>query len=125
MSPALAARVEASVRGKRAAPRRMTALLRVAIVLLVVAVVISFFSFRRREGQRVETERAALLAAVRVQSGSLTADDKASLGKVESLAQRLAGIYEGDAAAPELRLADVVGRPAVYVRGPIDALANA
>jgi hypothetical protein len=62
---------------------------------------------------------------VRLQSGSLTADDKASLGKIESWVQRLAGPYEGDVAAPELRLPDVVTRPAVYVRGPVDALTHA
>jgi hypothetical protein len=124
MPPALAARVEESVRGRRAAPRRFTALLRAAIVLLVLAVVVSFFRFRRREVQKVEGERAALLSAVRVQSGSLTPDDRASFTKVEALVQRFAGPYEGDVAAPELRLADVVARPAVYVRGPSAALAT-
>jgi hypothetical protein len=130
MHPALAERVEASVRGKRAKPgRRLVAIVRFAVALLVVGVAAAFLLLRRQEKQGIEHERSAILAKVRAHSSTLTAEEKGSLAVVEAALVRFAGTYEGDFIATELcaphALADVVARPAVYVRGPLAAFTNA
>jgi hypothetical protein len=134
MAPALAARVEASVRGKRGeanargdsrwAPR-LVSLVRLALVLGVVAVVAFVVLARRQERRDLERARAALLDVVRSESAALSADDLGAVARAEAWLTRSAGDYEGDLIADELRrpgaLASLLTHPAVYVRGPIDA----
>src|ERR1700722_18833508 len=134
MAPALAARVEASVRGKRGeagargasrwAPR-LVSLARLALVLGVVAAVAVVILARRQERRDLEKARAALLEVVRSESAALTADDLGAVARAEAWLTRSAGEYEGDQIADELRrpgaLASLLTRPVVYVRGPIDA----
>ena len=136
MSPALAARIEASVAGRRGQPlptRRITprlkSLVRVGVVLAAAAIVTSVVVARRREHDAFEKDRAALLAAVDKESASLTEKDRHAVERVEALVPRLGGTYEGDVVAPEVRAPGAIGallaRPAMYLRGPLDDFANA
>jgi len=80
MSPALAARIEQSVRGARArggrrhgavlAPRHVF-FLRLALASFGVALVLSAALLRHHGQQELETARASLLAAVRDRGASL------------------------------------------------------
>jgi hypothetical protein len=135
MHPALAARIEASVSGRKGgdgdARRRplLVAIARLALVMMVAAVVLSVIALRRRDRRELEAMRAALLDKVRAGGASLTADDLRAVERAESWIERAAGAYEGDLVADELRrpgaFAATLARPAVYVRGPIGALASA
>lgn len=135
MHPALAARIEASVRGRRRrapgaslAPGLVSAA-RLAVVAIVVAGILAVVLGQRRDRRALETARAGLLEAVRRQSASLTPADQGFVARVESLLVRSAGPYEGDLVADELRspagFAAVLARPSVYVRGPLPAFATA
>src|SRR5260370_24111407 len=119
MSPALAARVESSVSGRRVRPGesvlgpRAKSMLRLALVLLVGLGVYSFGDARRKDAKKLERDRTALLDMLSVQAESLTAEEKAALARDEAVLQRLAGAYEGDLVDPSL----VLSRSAVDVRG--------
>jgi hypothetical protein len=73
MAPALAARVEASVRGRRKkevakSGRRVVAVARFAVVALIVGIVCTVAYARRRDRQQLQRARAALLGDVRAKS---------------------------------------------------------
>lgn len=134
MDPALAARIEASVRGRkrrsgaaRTSPR-LVALLRVGVVVLIAFVALSVVGARRRAREEIERSREALLAAVRPHAISLTAEEKGSVARAGSWLVRLSGPYEGDFVADELRangaLAATLRRPSIYVRGQLGAFAS-
>jgi hypothetical protein len=129
MDPALAARVEASVRGTRrpgsarVAPR-VVAIARVAAIAIVVTVYLVVAAARRREMEETERVRKALLDAVRVPATKVTAADEASLARAESWLTRLSGPYDGDAVDsvmthPAWAFPALFSRPTLYVRGPI------
>jgi hypothetical protein len=129
MDPALAARVVASVRGKKAgvAPRTV-AFVRAGLVLAAIAAIAAIVIARRRETRETERERAALLDAARARALSLTTDDRTAFARAEATLARLAGPYEGDFVAPALRSAGaldaLLAKPLVYVRGPALAFAT-
>jgi hypothetical protein len=138
MSRALAARIEASVQGRRgtkatrrfATPRLMS-VVRLGVVLAIASLVAFVVLARRGEQRALEKDRAALLAAVQKESASLTEADKGAIARIEAWLPRLGGAYEGDLAAPELRgaggsaaMAALLARPIVYVRGPLEELAT-
>ncbi|HET9955263.1 MAG TPA: hypothetical protein VFQ61_12200 [Polyangiaceae bacterium] len=130
MSPELAARVLASVRGQRAAPvaRRSRpstmAQLRLAAVLLVAALVTSIVIWRQRSHEHLEAARAELLAAVRRQANSLNPSQKGIAARAELWIARFTGRYEGDWVDPDLQteeqLTQRLAQPLLYVKGPID-----
>lgn len=134
MDPALAARIEASVSGRRNRPgaarisRRLVAVVRLGLVLVVAFGIYSFVSVRRREHQEIERTRAALLDAVRARSASLTASEKGSVGRAESWLVRLSGPYEDDLVTDELcapgALTTLLQRETIYVRGPLGGFKN-
>jgi hypothetical protein len=143
MPAALAERIEASVRGRdrnqgltgRAVlSPRLISVLRIALLLGAASAVASIVVAHRRDVQRFERERAALLDAVRVEGASLTAEDLGSLARAEAWLQVLGGPYEGDLVAADIRSAQTergpaaldaaLSGPAVYVRGPLDAMAS-
>jgi hypothetical protein len=133
MNPALAARVEASVRGrqgraKASVVRRITAIARLVMVLTIVFGIYSVVTGRRRDRRELERSRADLLNAVHAHGASLTTDDRAVVARTGSWLGRLAGPYEGDLVAHELRtpgaLAAALARPTLYIRGPIDEVAS-
>ena len=131
MDPALAARVEASVRGTRRpggarVTPRVVALARVVAIALVVTVYLVVASVRRRELEETERVRKALLDAVRAPAAKVTAEDEASLARAESWLTRLAGPYDGDAVDATMKHGPgafhaLFSRPTLYVRGPIAA----
>jgi hypothetical protein len=133
MNPALAARVESSVRGRRARPgaarvRRVVALARLVLLLTVAFGIYGAVTTRRRTQRELERARAELLDTVRGHAASLTPEDRGALTRADSWLTGLSAPYEGDLVSPELRapgaLAATLTRPTVYVRGPIDAFTS-
>ncbi|HMJ12638.1 MAG TPA: hypothetical protein VK524_14545 [Polyangiaceae bacterium] len=128
MSPELAARVQASVEGRRAAPGRALAprsisVLRLTVFAVMVCALVGFFVVRERADQQLERDRAALLERVRRYSRALSPTEKSTAARVVPWLTRAAGSYEGDFVAPELQspgaLTIELARAAVYVRGPL------
>ncbi len=109
MDPALAARVEASVRGKITKSqargiysRRAVVLFRVALAMLVVGVFALAFVVRRRARRQIEDARTALQQAIDAETRTLTDSDRSAIVRVQSETTKLAGPYPGDFVAPEL-----------------------
>lgn len=128
MSPELAARVQASVEGRRAAPgarlapRAMSVLRLTACALLVTAVAWLVTSVRRTH-RELERQRAELLERARREAAPLTTEQLAAPQRVLPWLALLSGSYEGDLVADDLRsgkgFAASIARPTVYVRGPL------
>lgn len=128
MAPALAARIEASVRGRRGghsgtvALRRFVSGFRLVLLVSVIATSVSLIRMRHRNKVELERARDALLARIHTQTGSLAPEDRKALARIEPWLVRASGAYEGDLIANELReggaVASVLSRPLVYVRGP-------
>ncbi len=134
MAPELAARIEASVRGRSSvagrgvfAPR-LVAVLRLGLLLLVAGLASSFVFFKHRDRDELEQTRRALLDTVRAQGSSLTAEDRGAITRVESWLTRSSGPYEGDLVSSELRAPSALGtllaNPVLYIRGPIEAFTS-
>lgn len=129
MSPELAARVRASVRGRRArqgtkrAPRTV-ALVRLGIAGVLVAAISSLLLLRRQVNDELDGQRAALLEEIRQQSARISADDRHMLERARLWLTRSAQGYPGDFIAPRLRsdedLRSILARPTLYVRGRLD-----
>jgi hypothetical protein len=134
MDPALAARVEASVTGRRprlraaSGTRRIVAVARFVLVLTVAFGIYVTVSGRRRQKEELDAARAALLDTVAAESASLGPDDLGAVTRIESWLVRQDGTYPEDVVADELRapggLARALARPLVYVRGPLGAFAG-
>lgn len=138
MNPALAARIEASVTGRAAVRvdpgartrrlRRITSLARVVVVLGLTWALWSAFHAFRQSHIDLESARARLLDRARGESASLRDADKKAVARALDWLVRLSGPWEGDLVDAALRaegLAQVIGsRPSIYVRAPIEALAD-
>ncbi len=128
MSPELAARVRASVRGRRARPvsgraPRTVALVRYCLLAALLAAVGGVLLLRRQVHDELAAERAALLDAVRQQAARFTPEDHQALERARHwLAQVAAADPLDDLIVDELRSAAGLGatltRPTLYVRGP-------
>jgi hypothetical protein len=121
MDPALRERVEASVGGARSKPARFRAIIRITFALTVVFTVVATFVSNRLASREFERRRAKLLADLSAQSASLDAAQRGAIARDEALLRKLAGPYPGDVPASDL--AHALGRPLVYVRGPLDQFA--
>jgi hypothetical protein len=135
MDPALVARIERSVgsrprvaRAKPSRARLRTSLLRLTIAVAVTALATTAIVARRRYQQEMASARASLLDTVHAMGATLTPEERTFLSRVEPWITGLAGVYEGDIVADELRLPKgldvVLARPSVYVRGPVAAFGN-
>lgn len=129
MSPALSARVQAAVSGRQAPRRPLKSLLRILTFAFVVASVVGVVRFRQQRQQRLETQRAELLASLQQAGKSLTRTDRELPARVATtIALEAAAGYLGDQLPQELRneaqLMAVLSQPTLYVRGPLDALAR-
>jgi hypothetical protein len=134
MDPALAARIYASVTGRRGrvmaarSTARLVATLRFAVIFGVVALVAAILLQVRSDRAKLVTQRSALLGTWSAHASSFTAHQKEFLVRLERLFVRYAGPYSGDSVADELRapggLDAALARPSVYVRGPLAALAT-
>jgi hypothetical protein len=131
MDPALAARVEASVTGRRTAPgaaprvRRMISLARLVLVLTAAFAIYSAVTTRQKARTELAQKRLELLEIVQMHAAGVSPTDRGAVTRAEAWLRRLSGAYEGDLVPSELRadgaLTAVLARPAIYVRGPIDA----
>lgn len=128
MSPELAARVQASVEGRRAVPGatlgpRAISLFRLAILAVIACALVALFLARRHADQELERERALLLERVRRYSRDLSPEERSITLRVVPWLVGAAGPHERDFVAPELQapgaLEKELARPAVYVRGPL------
>jgi hypothetical protein len=121
MSPELAARVEASVRGRTVAQgRRKPGLViaaRLAVVSVAVALVVALsVSWQRRDSAK-ERARAELLAAIEREAATLEPQHHQLVTRVEALLIEAAGAeHEAGAIAPAA-LDQLLTRPTIYVRG--------
>jgi hypothetical protein len=134
MSPALRARVEASVRGRKTStgrprPGRLRAASRVVLVLAILGTVTAVAAAERQLRRDRETARAALLEAARAERASLTEDDLKSVERASGWLSRLATTDEPDHVAADVRspngLQTLLARSAVYVRGPLGSFKSA
>ncbi|MFO0618863.1 MAG: hypothetical protein U0414_40115 [Polyangiaceae bacterium] len=129
MSPELAARVEASVTGRRgkASPLR-TALARFAVLAAVTGAAILFVFHRPKCSDDVDQERAVFTAELREAMADVTDADRAAIPRATAWIIAHAGEYEGDFVAPTLRepakLAATLARPILYLRGARESLAT-
>jgi hypothetical protein len=130
MNPELAARVEASVTGRKKDPtgrvspnvvRRIIAWARVVLVIALAVGVYAGVTTYQRAKRELDQKRAELLVAVTNVQSDVTAKDRAAFDRVAPFVTRLSGPYEGDVAAPP-GLAAELTRSAVYLRGPIETL---
>jgi hypothetical protein len=129
MDPALATRVEASVRGRRArrssVVRRVVSIARFMLVVIFVFGVYVVLKGRERDRRELERGRIELEANVRAQAASLSPPDLQAVTRAEVWITRAAGAYAGDVVSDELRapgaLTAMLARPLVYLRGPLDA----
>ncbi len=145
MPAELAARVRARVSGRRVAPwgapterwiarnarelaPRLRTLGRFVAAVALVAAVISAWSSWRRQRLDLESARATLLAEVRGRDAELGDDDRSFVDRADTWLMRLAGRYEGDFVDDAMRrpgaVPEVLGRPSVYMRGPVAAFAS-
>ncbi len=138
MSPELAARVLASVRGKRGAkPSSGTQRARKIIIgvarlgaAAAVATVIFLVVLRERQKQdEFERAREAVLEAATAAMAPLSSSDLSAEARIESWLQRGSVAYEGDFVADALRapggLDGALAQGSVYVRGTTDQLRTA
>jgi hypothetical protein len=135
MDPALILRIERAIggtarpaRAKLVTARLRTSLLRLVIAVGATALVSTAVMARRRYQEEVSRARAAVLDTVHAQSALVTAEERGFIGRVEPWLLGLAAGYEGDVVTDELRppraLDAVLGRPSVYVRGPVAAFSS-
>jgi hypothetical protein len=133
MSPELRARIEASVRGRRASAGARLRARSVSVLRLVsfaaIALSLGFFVVTQKRGrERFELDRSALLGRARMESAKLTARDRSIVARVTPWLERAAGPAFADAVASGLGdrgLASVLARPSVYVRLPLQSVHGA
>jgi hypothetical protein len=126
MSPELAARVQASVSGKRALPGarvapRTRSLLRIVLFMTIVAsstwLALSWQRFKRD----TESQRGALLGQVRDATADVDARELRMHTALHPWLLRLSGTYPEDLIAEEMRVPGAfeatLERPTVYMRG--------
>lgn len=129
MDPALAARVEASVRGRRGSSNRGRRFAVTARLMLLGAIVYSVYAFatiRQKQRADLERTRAELLDMVSAHGEPLTERDRSAVTRAAFWLERLGGAYEGDVVADEVRsssdLLALLRQPTMYVRSEIGAL---
>ncbi|HYP87772.1 MAG TPA: hypothetical protein VEQ59_06455 [Polyangiaceae bacterium] len=132
MSPELAARVQAAVSGHAGTPRsgRLKSALRLLSFVFVVAAAIGVVHFQRQRTARLEAQRAELLRHLAEHARQLTRSDRDVPARVAAaVALHAAPSYAGDFVAHDLRdaarLNAALAQPTLYLRGPLEGLAQA
>jgi hypothetical protein len=124
MSPALRARVEAAVRGKKQDRHRRWPRVAVALSLVaaLVAAGVSIARTRQQQSEALEARRARLLETHRERTAT-GALDVARVEQTRALLLGLAAPYEGDFVADGLKAnaAAMLARPTLYLRAPIES----
>ena len=133
MHPALAARIEASVRGRRRGafalgPTTRRAIVRLSIGALLIAMLVLMTREQRGRNIALGQAKSALLANME-QAGHATTEE--TIGRFQAARKRLereAKEYAGDYVSPSLETSEQVkallGRPALYVRMPTERAAD-
>lgn len=133
MSPELAARVEAAVRGRRAAPGarlapRAVSMLRLGLVAGGIALGSSLALTWHGSKQELERERAALLETLARETSSLTGARREIPTRIKAWLEQAAGTFAGDFVMDELRDKDALhatlSRSVLYVRARQELLAS-
>jgi hypothetical protein len=132
MHPALAARIAASVNGRRSQIIKVRSnvkfafWLRVLFVFSVVVVVVTILYSRHRERAAFEGARGALFDEWRREVAAITAKERGFVERIASILAAEASRYQGDLVSDELRpsaaLAAALARPTLYLRGPTAGL---
>ncbi|MBK7579617.1 MAG: hypothetical protein IPI67_05350 [Myxococcales bacterium] len=133
MSPELAARVQASVAGRRAAPGarlvpRAISLFRIG-ALSVTVVSLAWLGWSlHRASRALEARRAALLERIAKESADLGPDEIDAAPRVLPWLPVFSGVYAGDSIAEELRpagaFAATLAKPTLYLRGTLSGVAG-
>ncbi|MBI3200522.1 MAG: hypothetical protein HYZ29_03195 [Myxococcales bacterium] len=133
MSPELAARVRASVDGRRAgpgaklAPRAMSVMRIGAAAVIVIAGIWLGVSLHRAK-RDLEARRAELALRVGREAAELGPGEHAAATRVLPWLPLFAGAYAGDLVAEELRpagaFATLLARPTLYLRGSLPSFAS-
>ncbi len=131
MHPALAARVAASVTGRKTNPgrsrfaRRVVSWVRVALVGALIAGGYGAVTARRENRLEVERRRTELLSTVAGHRAMLTPEQRGASARAEALLATVWSAYTGDVVDPELdasgALAERLGEPMLYVRASIES----
>lgn len=134
MSPALAARVEASVLGQRgivrgAQRRRFASLVRLGTAAALIGAVALVGSARKQSQQRLAATRAALLSELHERFRSLTPNERRLGTRVAAVIGRHAtSDYAGDYLADPLKtdqgLSEALFANTLYIRGALSGFAN-
>ncbi len=127
MSPALRARIEASVTGRKSpegASARIRAILRFIAAVSIVIVIVLLLMRKRESGRTFEMQRSAVLDSFHAQTSGLTDRDRASVTHDESMLLELAAIYDGDLVTDDMRAPNAFAHPMAYVHGPVESFAN-
>lgn len=131
MSPELAERVRTSVRGNgKAAPTgkrtRKTLVLRAGALTLVLTVVTAVVLARGQANTELDQAKAELLAFIEERAGRVTSADRERLARARTWLEQSTRGHAADVVSPALKkpgaLAEVLSRPTLYLRGPLDAL---
>lgn len=135
MSPQLAARVEASVRGKRVAAkaanrRRYVSVARLSVLLAIVGVSALVLTVRHRQRIRFAQERAELLTQLQQAFAGLSAEQRGLSQRIPAaLAAHARVEYDGDLIADDLRseagLDAALAVSSIYLRAPLVELSKA
>ncbi len=133
MSPQLAARVQASVDGRRAAPGaklvpRAMSLFRITALTLTVVCLVWIGVSYRRANRELEARRAELNERVAKASADVAPDDLDAAIRALPWLPLFSGAFSGDTVADELRpagaFAAVLAKPTIYLRGALPAVAG-
>ncbi|HEX2875006.1 MAG TPA: hypothetical protein VHP33_27330 [Polyangiaceae bacterium] len=132
MSPELAARVLASVRGQQGGAGRqrlLKALLRFLTVAALISAVGLFFYLRSKNATELSRARSALLSSMLEHSSKLSRTDTELGGRVETaVALHSSATYPGDQISDDLRseaqLVAALSEPTLYLRGSLDGLSR-
>ena len=146
MAPALAERIESSVRGGRRTrdaqgrpvkvgtwKQRGIALGRVAMTVALVAALVTVVDRRWRAKHDFEQARASLLGTAEAATASLTRVDVGTEGRIESWLLRAAGSYDGDVISDRVRAPGALAallssessaHAAVYLRGTMSQVST-
>jgi hypothetical protein len=135
MNPALAARIEASVRGRRGqtvtsrSARRFSSILRLVAAVAIALSIYQLVMIRRQRRTEVEHLRSGILATVHAHADAVGPNAALAIPRAATWLAKLSGTYEGELVDPELTAPDafasLLRRPLLYVRGSVDAFGSA
>ena len=132
MAPALAERIEASLRRGRSRGAiyspRWVSLFRFGAAVVILVALASLAWLRHRTSAQLERARSDLLGRAREQRAALTATQQSSVSRALAALSLASGAYEGDLVAEALAngpaLDGALSRGVVYVRGPLSTFTS-